>query len=59
MNKRITYLKRLLDFLEYHNKMAPFPMYDTEYVSAIRKELSLMEKKKEIDYDELLLVNIA
>jgi len=49
--KKIEYLKELLDFLEYHNRMAPFPMYDTEYVSAIRKQLEHMDKN--INYDEL------
>lgn len=52
MNRKIKYLKELLGFLEYHNKMAPFPMYDTEYVTNIRNELNKMDNKK-INYDEL------
>jgi phage FluMu protein Com len=51
MNKKIKYLKDLLSFLEYHNRMAPFPMYDTEYVSTIRKQLEKMDEK--INYDSL------
>jgi|TARA_R110000822_G_scaffold152112_8_gene291362 tRNA(Ile)-lysidine synthase TilS/MesJ len=52
MNKKIKYLKELLSYLEYHNRMAPFPMYDTEYVATIREQLEQMEKEG-VNYDEL------
>jgi len=41
--------------------MAPFPVFDTEYVEEIRKRLDDMEnnedkKDKDFDYDELAVV---
>lgn len=48
----IKYLRELLSYLEYHNSMAPFPVYDTEYVGKVREVLDNM-KKSEIDYDKL------
>lgn len=41
--------------MEYYNKMAPFPVYDTEYVGEVGKEIKKMEKTK-VDYDELPVV---
>ena len=48
----LEYLNELLDFLEYHNSMAPFPPYDTEYVALVRKKLEEVKNNKE-DYDNL------
>tara|TARA_R110000772_G_scaffold54130_2_gene123598 strand:+ start:3521 stop:3835 length:315 start_codon:yes stop_codon:yes gene_type:complete len=50
-NPYLDYLKQLLDVLEYYNRMAPFPVYDTEYVTQIKKKITLMEDKS-YDYDE-------
>lgn len=50
----LEYLSKLLEYLEYYNRMAPFPVYDTEYVGIIREKLKKMEKNKEkIDYNKL------
>ena len=50
--KKLKYLRELLEFLEYHNRMSPFPMYDTEYVRNIQQQLEIMEKEK-VNYDKL------
>lgn len=50
----LEYLSKLLEYLEYYNRMAPFPVYDTEYVGAVRKKLKEMkENEKKVDYNEL------
>jgi len=41
--------------LEYYNTMAPFPVYDTEYVNDVINLINKMENTK-IDYDELPVV---
>lgn len=46
-------LKEQLDHLEYYNRMAPFPVYDTEYVNEVRDRVKYMEKEKNVNYDEL------
>ena len=48
----LEYLSKLLGYLEYYNKMAPFPVYDTEYVGAVRNKIKELEDQKE-DYDSL------
>lgn len=47
---RLTHLKKLLEHAEYYNSMAPFPVYDTEWVENLRKRIKNMEDSKE-DYD--------
>lgn len=47
----IDYLTELLDYLEYANRMSPFPQYDTEYVKLVREGLNDMKKGKN-KYDE-------
>lgn len=47
----INYLEELLDYLEYYNRMAPFPVYDTEYVDAVKKGLETM-KENHNEYDD-------
>jgi len=49
--KLIKYLKKRLDHLQYYNKMAPFPVYDTEYVDNIKNKIMSLENEKEINYD--------
>ena len=51
MENLIKYLEDLLEFLEWHNKMAPFPVYDTDYVLAVRKGLQDMKNNKS-KYDD-------
>lgn len=46
-------LKKQLKQLEYHNRMAPFPVYDTEYVESIRIKINKMEEElNKNKYDE-------
>ncbi len=47
-NIKQEYLKQELEHIEHHNKMAPFPAFDAEYVKMVKSELS---KTKE-DYDK-------
>lgn len=53
MNKLILkHLKELSKHVEYYNKMAPFPVYCTDWLKDINNKIKEMENKKE-DYDEL------
>ena len=45
-------LKAIKKELEYRNNMAPFPVYDTEYIEDVNKRIDNMSKSK-IDYDNL------
>ena len=45
-------MKKNLEHVEYYNKMAPFPVYDTEYVKDIKNRIMELENSKE-DYDAL------
>lgn len=47
----LKYLKELLAHTEYYNIMAPFPVFDTEYVEYIRKLIMDLENEKRKDYD--------
>lgn len=48
---KIKYLKKQLDHLQYYNKLAPFPIYDTEYVEEVKNEIMKLEDENKIDYD--------
>lgn len=50
MSKKRKYLMSLLDFVKYYNTMTPFPYFDSEYLEAIKEEVSSMEE--DIDYDQ-------
>ena len=52
MKPLINYLEELLTYLEYTNSMSPFPQYDTEYVSLVKKQLEDM-KQGINKYDEV------
>ena len=53
MNEQIIkILHEIKKHLEYHNKMAPFPVYDTGYIKDVDNRIKNMEKSK-IDYDSL------
>lgn len=47
------HLGNLLNHLNYYNKMAPFPPYDTEYVQKVKEEYEKIEEESSIDYDSL------
>ena len=51
----IKHLTKLFDHLTYYNKMAPFPVYDTDYVKDVENRIKEMKEKKE-NYDELPVV---
>ena len=52
MNKKITkYVTKLLKHLQFYNSMAPFPIYDTEYVQEVKKFKDMLKETK-VDYDE-------
>lgn len=56
MNQRILkHLKVLFNHLNYYNKMAPFPVYCTEYVKDVYNRIEFMKESKE-EYDELPVV---
>lgn len=56
MNKsKKEHLSDLHKHLDYYNKMAPFPPYDTEYVAKVKEELEKVERDKEY-YDSLPVV---
>ena len=52
MKKTLTELKNLLAHMEYYNRMAPFPPYDTDYVKDIKKRINKMEENNKINYDD-------
>lgn len=45
------HLGKLFDHLDYYNKMAPFPVYDTEYVAKVKEEYEKIDD--DFDYDSL------
>ena len=49
--KKIEAVRALLNHLEYWNMMAPFPIFDTEYVAEVKKYLEQMESTEK-DYDD-------
>lgn len=49
MKQIIKYYEELLEYLEYHNSMAPFPVYDTEYVEMVREKLKEIMITNEFD----------
>ena len=48
----LQYLKEHLDHLLYYNKMAPFPVYDTEYVEEVKNTIMKLENENKIDYND-------
>lgn len=44
-------LEKTLEHMEYYNKMAPFPVFDTEGVSELKLKIKIMKEKEE-DYDD-------
>ena len=53
MNQKIIkYLKKLLKHLQHYNKLAPFPVYDTEYVEEVKNIIMKLENENKIDYND-------
>lgn len=51
MNKQILkHLNSLYKYVEYHNKMSPFPFYDTEWQQDIKDKINEIKMNKK-DYD--------
>ena len=48
----LQYLREHLDHLMYYNKMAPFPVYDTEYVEEVKNTIMKLENENKIDYND-------
>lgn len=48
----LQYLREHLDHLLYYNKMAPFPVYDTEYVEEVKNTIMKLENENKINYNE-------
>lgn len=51
-------LNKQLLHAEYYNNLAPFPVYDTEYVENLKDKMNEIIKSKE-DYDSLPVVACA
>lgn len=48
--KTLIQLQKLLDHMIYYNRMAPFPVFDTDYVKEIENKIIKMKEDK-INYD--------
>lgn len=44
-------LKKLLEHLQYYNKLAPFPVYDTDYVNDVKNRIMELENETQTNYD--------
>ena len=42
----------LLSHLLYYNYLAPFPIYDTEYIEEVKNKIKMMREDKNKDYDQ-------
>lgn len=54
MNQKIIkYLKDLKNHIEYYNRMAPFNIYDSEYVEKVKETIMEIEKNEtQTNYDK-------
>ena len=48
----LQYLREHLDRLLYYIKIAPFPVYDTEYVEEVKNTIMKLENENKIDYND-------
>ena len=48
----LQYLREHLDHLLYYNKMAPFNIYDSEYVEEVKNTIMKLENENKIDYND-------
>ena len=44
-------LKKLLEHLQYYNKLAPFPIYCTDYVNDVKNRIMELENETKTNYD--------
>lgn len=54
-NLKLDYLEKEYKHIKYYNSLAPFPIYDTDYVNSVKNELDKEVKRmnEEFDYDKL------
>ena len=50
--KTIKHLEKLSKHYHYYNNLAPFPIYDTEYVQDLDNKIKEMKDNKHKDYDD-------
>lgn len=50
--KTLKYLKELSEHMKYYNMLAPFPVFDSEYVEYIDNKIMSIENENKYDYDE-------
>jgi rRNA maturation endonuclease Nob1 len=50
-NIKLKILKDELKHIQHYNSLAPFPVFDTEYVEAVNNTIKNMKDKK-VDYDD-------
>lgn len=50
--KKIKYLKEQVAHLKYYNRLAPFPIYDTEDIIKLEKEIMSLEKENKVNYND-------
>ena len=50
-SQKLKQLRLLSSHLHYYNNMAPFPVFDTDYISTVDKLIKEMENNK-INYDD-------
>lgn len=51
--QKLKILKNELEHVNHSNKFTPFPVFDTEYVGLLKKEIEVVDNNKDVDYDEL------
>ena len=49
----LTYLIESLKYMEYHNRVAPFPVYDTDDIKEIKLKIMELEEENKINYDDV------
>jgi len=48
----LKHLRNLNEHMVHYNSMAPFPIYDTDYIKDVQIRIKEMEDNKEYDYDQ-------
>lgn len=54
--KHLKNLKNLLKDSKYYNSMAPFPVFDTDWIKDIENKIKMIKEDEEINYDDLPVV---
>lgn len=47
--RTLQFLRTLKEHMECYNNLAPFPLFDTEYVADVKRMIMNLEKRKEYD----------